>query len=57
MPKYKSATNHFCNYVDLPVGDIYRIVKEESTELERSDLKAIVMELCTRILNAKAMAG
>lgn len=57
MRAYKESNHGFCSYVDLPVGDIYRIVSQESVELERTDLKAIIMELCTRILNCKAAAG
>lgn len=57
MRAYKGASNDFCKYTDLSVKDIWNLVRLESVELERNDLKAIVMELCTRIMNAKAAAG
>lgn len=50
--KYSETKHEFSKYVDMSLYDLRQLIKEESTELERSDLKAIILELCTRLVEA-----
>ena len=52
MKKYPSSNFEANKYVDLPTREIALLMRDESTTLERTDLKAIIMELCFRVEDA-----
>lgn len=55
MRKYESPNHKFNEWVDLPVADLVDIVKKDSAGLERSDLKAIILELAQRLTDVNTL--